>query len=212
LLIHGWGADCSSMFGFVSTLLKQGYRVATFDGPAHGSSEGERSTMFEYVEATKKVITQLGQVTRIVAHSLGGLVATAAASGNHQIKSMTLIATPYCLHDVLDIWSGSFMQLKPHILEEILAQLLIDNSVPVSYWDIGLHGKDWAVPVQVLHDNSDNIVSSAHAQRIAKVFPTATTELFDGLGHVKVLSSPKVYNAVVAFFNDRTITEPGITK
>ena len=51
LLVHGWGAECGSMFGFVPKLLKQGYRVATFDGPAHGSSDGEYSTMWEYVES-----------------------------------------------------------------------------------------------------------------------------------------------------------------
>jgi omega-6 fatty acid desaturase (delta-12 desaturase) len=202
LLVHGWGADCASMFGLVDLAIKQGYRVAAFDGPAHGSSEGDHSTMFEYVEATQKVIEQLGQVTRVVAHSLGGLVAMAAASGSQQIRSMTLIATPYCLTDVLDIWSNGFMQLKPNVREEIYAQLLLENGVPVSHWDIGIHGKNWPVPVQVLHDSSDPIVSSAHAKRISDVLPSAiTTELNENLGHFKILSSSKVYSEIALFIS-----------
>lgn len=201
LLVHGWGSECGSMFGLVQKLLKQNYRVAAFDAPAHGSSEGTYSTMSEYVEATRAVIEQLGDVTRIIAHSLGGLVAMAAASGNSQIKSMTLIATPYSLRDVLDIWSGSFMKLREKVLEEILAQLLKDNGVPVSHWDIGLHGKQWAVPVHVIHDNDDKVVNSRHAEKIARVLPQATTTLFDGLGHVKVLSSADVHNCIVELFN-----------
>lgn len=204
LLVHGWGAECGSMFSFASKLLKQGYRVATFDGPAHGSSDGEYSTMWEYVESTKMVINQLGDVTRVISHSLGGIVATAASAGNKQIKSLTLISTPYSLMDVLNIWSGSFMQLSSRIREEILAQLLIDNGVPVSHWDVGLHGRNWNVPVQVIHDNDDPVVSSTHATRIANALPQAHTRLFNGLGHVRVLSNGEVHNAILEFFNNET--------
>lgn len=164
--------------------------------------------MWEYVESTKMVIQQLGDVTRVIAHSLGGIVAMAASTGNPQIKCVTLISTPYSLMDVLNIWSGSFMQLKDRIREEILAQLLRDNGVPVSHWDVGLHGKNWHVPVQVIHDNDDPIVNSRHAGKIASVLPQAKTLLFDnGLGHVRVLSSRDVHNAIAEFFSN-DVTAP----
>ena len=200
LMVHGWGSNCASMFGFVPSLLKLGYRVATFDAPAHGSSLGTYSTMSEYVATTKAVMAKLGVVRHIVAHSLGGIVALASARENRDVNAAVLIATPFSLMDVLDIWSGSFMNLKPWVRQGILDQLLLDNGVPVSHWDVGLHGGSWQVPVHVIHDQTDIIVNYSHAQRIVETLPMATHEHTEGLGHIKILSNPNVYQQVVAFF------------
>lgn len=203
LLVHGWGAECGSMFGFASTLVKQGFRVATFDGPAHGSSKGEFSTMSAYVRETKTVIKQLselGSVTRVVAHSLGGIVALAATAHNPDIKKIALVSTPKSLSDVLDIWSGSFAKLKKTVKTEIRKQLLIDNGVPVSHWDVGLHGNGSDADILILHSSDDPIVPASHAETIESILPTGKLEVLSGLGHIRILSNPKTLNHVSSFF------------
>lgn len=207
LLVHGWGADCGSMFGFIQPMLKLGYRVATFDGPAHGASEGSRTTMAEYVADTQSVIDQLGEVTRVIAHSLGGIVAMAAIKHFPNIKQLTLISAPCSLSDVLDIWSKGYMKLTPKVKQHILAQLLKDNGVPVSHWDITVHGKNWQGEALVLHDKQDPIVNFMHAQRIATIIPSSRQTLFSTLGHVKILSDKSVHQAIRDFFHPTA--EPG---
>lgn len=203
LLIHGWGANCSSMFGFVQPLLKQGYRVATFDGPAHGCTPGKYATMWEYVTAAKHVIQHLGDVRYVVAHSLGGIVAMAASAESPKVERIALISAPFSLMDVLNIWSGNSMKLSSTIRERILSQLLKDNGVPVSYWDIGLHGKAWSKPVYVIHDQDDDVVGANHADQINKVFSDSKLSLTQGLGHAKILMSQKVHNLVNDFITQK---------
>lgn len=200
LLVHGWGAECGSMFGFVSELTKKGYRVATFDGPAHGSSEGEFSTMNEYVQETQRVIEKLGEVTRVIAHSLGGIVALAAIAKNPRIKQVTLISTPYSLLDVLNIWSKSFMEIKEPVRQEILKQLLKDNGVPVSHWDVGLHASHQEAPILIIHANDDGIVSVNHANRIEQAVPQSQVQILEQLGHIRILSSRTTHQLVADFF------------
>lgn len=210
LLVHGWGANCSSMFGLVKPLLAHGYRVATFDAPAHGCSPGEYATMAEYVAATRRVVSELGElgeVSYVVAHSLGGIVATAAATSSGEIKKLVTISSPFSLLDVLDIWSGSFMKFPDSIRQGILDQLLADNGVPVSHWDIGLHGGQWRRPVLVIHDTDDEVVSSQHGEKVAAALPDARLFLTSGLGHVKPLMSMSVHQAVVDFIQQPVTTE-----
>lgn len=217
LLVHGWGADCGSMFSFIRPMLKLGYRVATFDGPAHGASEGNRATMTEYVADTQFIIEQLGDVSKVIAHSLGGIVAMAALKHFPKIKQLTLISAPCTLLDVLDIWSQSYMKLTPKVKRHVLKQLLKDNGVPVSYWDISVHGKEWRGEALVLHDKQDPIVDHYHAQLIAAVLPCSRKKLFSSFGHFQILSEKSVHHAIEDFFQtanhatrratDATITE-----
>lgn len=200
LLVHGWGADCGSMFGFISPMLKLGYRVATFDGPAHGASEGSRTTMAEYVADTQFVIEQIGDVSRVIAHSLGGIVAMAALKPFPNIKQLALVSAPCSLLDVLDIWSQGHMKLAPKVKRYILKQLLKDNGVPVSYWDISVHGKEWLGEALVLHDKHDPIVNHYHAELIAAVLPFSKKKLFSALGHIQILSDKSVHQAIGDFF------------
>lgn len=198
LLVHGWGANCSSMFGFVQSLLDQGFRVATFDAPAHGCTQGKYTTMWEYTTAAEHVIEQLGNVRHIVAHSLGSIVAMAVSAKKPSIESITIVSAPFSLLDVLDIWSNNSIEISDSIRQRVLSQLLKDNGVPVSYWDLGLHGKDWTKPVLVIHDEDDDVVSF-HADKIKKVFPAGEIRLTEGLGHAKILMSKQVHNFVSDF-------------
>ncbi|MFW6193451.1 MAG: alpha/beta hydrolase [Gemmatimonadota bacterium] len=47
LLVHGWSSHTGHMTGFVDPLLRRGFRVVAFDGPAHGRSPGARTDIFE---------------------------------------------------------------------------------------------------------------------------------------------------------------------
>ncbi|MCY7294076.1 alpha/beta fold hydrolase [Alteromonas sp. a30] len=204
LLLHGWGSECGSMFSLASYLAKQGHRVVTFDAPAHGASAGKFASMSEYVSDTKLILNELssfGTVTRVVAHSLGGIVAMAATKEFPAIKQVVLISAPYSLNDVLSIWSRNVINLGSKVRDNVLRQLLKDNGVPVSYWDISLHGKEHHADILVVHAIDDNIIDIEHGERICNALPSATMETVDELGHIKILSSLKVHQKISHFFN-----------
>lgn len=216
LLVHGWGSDCASMFGFIQPLLKAGYRVAAFDGPAHGGSKGQLATMRQYVDSIRAVLLQIGEVQAIIAHSLGGIAAVAAARGltgsgpeseanlvHHcaPLQRIALIAAPISLLAVLDAWAKTYLPQGRGLKQGILDQLLARNGVPVSHWDIALHGENWNIPALIIHDVKDMMVSYKHSEKIQDVFSQHESVNTSGLGHIKILTDKTIISDCVEFIN-----------
>ena len=51
LLVHGWNGRGAQLGAFAPALVKSGYRVVTFDTPAHGRSPGRATNLPEISEA-----------------------------------------------------------------------------------------------------------------------------------------------------------------
>jgi omega-6 fatty acid desaturase (delta-12 desaturase) len=207
LLVHGWGADSSSMYSFVRSLQKQNYRVAAFDAPGHGVSEGTVSTMTAYKLAVIAAITSLGGVDGIIAHSLGGLSSIAALSeltlqpGMRETKSICLIAPPCTLPAVLSRWSKGFLQLNEVVMRGMYDELKRRNGVPVPYWDISQLGSKLSLPIQVFHDPQDNVVPFCEAEQIIAALPSSNLIQAPKTGHVRILSDVRVLDQVVQFLH-----------
>ncbi|NUO03188.1 MAG: alpha/beta hydrolase, partial [Saprospiraceae bacterium] len=72
LLVHGWESRGTALRGFVPSLIEKGYRVVTFDGPAHGNSDGKRTNIIHFAGAIRAIIRHIGGVHSIITHSFGG--------------------------------------------------------------------------------------------------------------------------------------------
>lgn len=202
LLVHGWGADSSSMYSFVRALQKKNYRVAAFDAPSHGVSPGTLTTMTAFKNAVRGAINSLGGVDGIVAHSLGCLSSIAALSdmpGVRPVQSMCLLAPPCTLPAVIKRWSNGFLQLNDQVMREMYAELGRRNSVPVEYWNITTLGKQLETPLLVLHDPQDTVVPFCESEQIAKSLAIAKLELAPKSGHVRILSDARVVERVAQF-------------
>src|SRR3546814_16014929 len=55
LFAHGWSSHCTRFLPWVEHLRGNGYAVVAFDQPAHGRSDGRRSTLPEFAR------TQIGR-------------------------------------------------------------------------------------------------------------------------------------------------------
>jgi pimeloyl-ACP methyl ester carboxylesterase len=201
LLVHGWGADSSSMHGLVTPLRALGYRVAAFDAPGHGVSAGTQATMAQFTRATGAVLDALGDVRVMVAHSLGSIAAVGAAAGRLDlaVDSLTLIAPACTLTGVLERWLASELRLGRPIADRIYQELLRRNGVPVSHWDVVGLGEDLACPVLVVHDPRDDLVPYSEAEAIAAGLRDARLEAAPGCGHLGILMSQAVKDLVAGF-------------
>lgn len=205
LLVHGWGANSSSMYSFTTALQKQGFKVAAFDAPAHGVSPGSLTTMTEFKNAVKATITTLGDVVGIVAHSLGGIAATGALAelaDEHGVRGICLLGAPATLPAVIQRWSQQVLPMSPAVRQAMHRELWTRNGVPVEHWDIPALGKGLQVPLLVLHDKNDQVVPVCEAEAISDRLDGVSLEIIEGLGHVRILSDARVVERVALFMRD----------
>jgi pimeloyl-ACP methyl ester carboxylesterase len=71
-----------------------GFRVVAHDGPGHGESSGHRASLPQFAQATRLVATELGPVTALVGHSLGGAAVTLALRQGLSAERAVLLAAP----------------------------------------------------------------------------------------------------------------------
>lgn len=95
LLVHGWEATSMDFFKMIPVLVESGFEVIAFDGPAHGSSQGERTHLVDFKEVTLQVIEQIGVPYAIIGHSLGGAaVVFMLMEHDVHIEKLVAIAIP----------------------------------------------------------------------------------------------------------------------
>ncbi|MGW1073750.1 alpha/beta fold hydrolase [Streptomyces sp. NPDC002537] len=201
LLVHGWGSDSSSMYSLIAPLRQLGYRVAAFDGPAHGVHEGVRATMTQYTTAVGAALDSLGGARVVVAHSLGSIAAVGALAARPRegVDCLVLVAPTCTLTAVLEGWAKGELRLSRGTVDRVYRELHRRNGVPVSHWDVVGLGGGLDRPVLALHDPDDPVVPFCEAEAIAAGLPGVRLERAPGRGHMGILMSPEVKSAVSAF-------------
>jgi pimeloyl-ACP methyl ester carboxylesterase len=201
LLVHGWATDSSRMHSLVAPLRSLGYRVAAFDAPGHGVSEGNQATMTQFERATGAVVDALGDVRVIVAHSLGSLAALSAVARRPElpVECLVLLSPTSTLPGVLERWSRSDLRLRRPIVERIYEELHRRNGMPLSHWDaIGLGG-ELTCPILVIHDPEDAVVPYSDAESVVAGLRDARLEPAPGCGHFKILTASAVKDLIGTF-------------
>ncbi len=201
LLVHGWGADSSSMYSLIAPLRQLGYRVAAFDAPAHGVHEGTRATMTQYTTAVGAVLDSLGGARVVLAHSLGSIAAVGAVAARprRSVDCLALVAPTCTLTAVLEGWARDELRLSRAVVDRVYAELHRRNGVPVGHWDVVGLGRGLDCPVLALHDPDDPVVPFREAEAIAAGLPGVRLEKAPGRGHMGILMSPEAKSAVSAF-------------
>ncbi len=207
LLVHGWGADSSSMHGLISPLRQRGFRVAAFDAPGHGVSAGSQATMTEFTRATGTVLDTLGGVRAVIAHSLGSIAAVGALAPRPAmpVGCLAFVAPAASLAGVLERWSAGRPEMSRPVVDRIYAELHRRNGVPVSHWDVVGLGRTLDCPKLAIHDPGDPVVPFSDAEAIAAGLRTVRLAVAPGHGHLGILMAARVTAAVSAFVAEHVL-------
>jgi pimeloyl-ACP methyl ester carboxylesterase len=202
-LIHGWGADSGAMCSLVRPLRDRGYRVVSFDAPAHGVNEGTQTTMTEFVASVRDVLDRFdpaAEVRAIVGHSLGGLASVAALTGSRRVpERLVLLSAPSSLNEALRSFVG-FWKISKRIENRIRQELSKSHGVPIEHWDVRTLASRDRFPALVLHDRDDSFVPFEEASIVANALGRkARVELTKGLGHARILADKRTTSLVADF-------------
>jgi len=208
LLVHGWQSRGTALRSFVPPLLRRGYRVVAFDGPAHGNSGGKQTHLAHFSGAVRAIINRLGKVEGIISHSFGGassMFAMAYQAPLYKIDKLVLLGVPSSLLSAMKSFF-CYLNLPEGVRKNFIQRIEKLTGMPLEQASIDtIHHQVDVDQVLIVHDVKDEIVSIDDAKKIVAHWPKAHLVTTEGYGHYKLIKNPDVVGRVVAFFHEPSV-------
>ncbi|HKD41520.1 MAG TPA: alpha/beta fold hydrolase [Myxococcaceae bacterium] len=198
MLVHGWEGYAAQLTEFIRPLVSAGFRVVTFDMPAHGSSTGRQVSAFDMARVIRAVAQVFSPTRAVIGHSLGGTATIVALREGLQAERAVLLAPgaePKHFARVLAALLGFSDARAEGMLKRIERRLgmSFDEASMLRFAPM------MSVPVLVMHDPQDPEVPFKHGKRIAEAWPGARFEPLKEMGHRRMLRDVSTIKAVIAF-------------
>jgi pimeloyl-ACP methyl ester carboxylesterase len=192
------------MTGFVDPLLSAGFRVVSYDQPAHGESDGKMTNMLEIAPTMDIIVSREGNFDAAIAHSFGTIITSYSlvrrgfpppsrlvyfGSFNRLLDSIPRFQAMTGLPD--EVILGFRGMLNENFGEGVLEAIVHANLVP-----------EIDIPALMFHDVGDNVTPVEDSHAIARAWKSARYIETKGLGHRGALQSGEIHAQVVRFLRE----------
>jgi pimeloyl-ACP methyl ester carboxylesterase len=201
------------MSAFAVHLCRRGLRSVLFDLPAHGKSNGRRSTLIDCAQATLEVAEAMGPMRFALGHSIGASAILTAGEGHSPLprpspfEAYVLVSIPDRCSDVIGRF-GSEHHITPRELRALEQRLEKIAHRPIAEFTASNLLATVRRPVLILHSRDDDVVPFTDAEHIACANRFAQLAVFDGLAHRAILYSPAAVRAAGTFLSRVAETKP----
>ncbi|MDO4880271.1 MAG: alpha/beta hydrolase [Capnocytophaga sp.] len=198
LLVHGWSGRGTQLFTMADHFIAQGYKIISFDAPAHGKSESKKTYMKEFVLSILEIGKKYKNFHAIIGHSLGAMSSVNAVRLGLEAEKLVCISGGDLVTDIIDDFCEKMNMNKAvwnyihDSLNEILKESIHEYSVSNAIQKTNL-------PTLIIHDEDDIDVSVKCAYSIQKAYPSAELLITKGLGHRRILADSKVIERISEF-------------
>jgi len=204
MLLHGWTGRGSQMGAFAAPLLKEGFRVLSFDNHAHEKTPGTSSHLFlqsaVQCALAKKVAPDYGSIYGMVTHSFGGMVTPYSLQHGLEIQRIVCISPPSRFQYVVDRFSN-MLHLPTNIRQYMFKRFTkeygenLHERVSSTHTSVGLGH----IPALIIHDEDDIDVPLSEGELLHQAWPNSKLIRTQGLGHRRILYDKEVVKATVDF-------------
>lgn len=202
LLIHGWESRGTALRNFVPHFLAKGYRVVTFDGPAHGNSSGKQTNLINFADIIHQVILQVGGVKAIIAHSFGAFSTSYLLTKIYnkiELDQLVLVASPTKIENAINQYQHT-LRIPQKVVNQWYRLIKRETRVTPKDVDITLVKMPKRIKnVLIVHDLYDNVVSIDNGNTLYENWDNASMLQTEGMGHYKLLKNEKVVSRIVDF-------------
>ena len=198
-LVHGWAGRGTQLAGFVEPLVAKGYTVVAWDGPGHGASAGDSSSLVELADTVYAVARALRSTpVGIIGHSMGAVAAGLAIAEGLACERAVWISPPASLIDFVHSFAD-IMGFSPRMQERLTQRMNRTFTVNMADYDV----EEMRIPhgdrMLVIHDTDDKEVPIEHGKRVAAAISAAELIETQGLGHRRILRADDVIQRSVGW-------------
>lgn len=202
LLAHGWAGRGTQLYEIADKILENRMMVISFDGPAHGLSDGKQTDLPEYLETIKHLTEIYGPFEATIGHSFGGiaLLATLAKMDNKSALTdkLVIIGIESSIPNIIDLFVKK-LKMKQKVAELVKKKMNRLFSVKIASVSPLETAKRISTPTLVLHDTQDFDVDVSSAYRIRQNLKHGELLVTNGLGHRRILRDEKVIQRIIDF-------------
>jgi len=202
LFIHGWSGRGTQVAYFLEHLIASGYRVISFDGPAHGESDGNQTSMLEIADVVLALGAKYGPFHSTITHSFGGMVLGYASTLGFNTYSAVCICPPATIHSILDNFQRS-LQIPDSVLAVMTKKLYASYGSDLEKRVSTVKNvRTLSIPALIIHDENDRDIPWKDGKAVADAWPDSQFLLTRGLGHRRILRNPDTVIAVTEFIKN----------
>ena len=198
LLVHGWAGRSTQLYMIAHKLLEKGYMVISFDGPAHGKSEGKTTNLKEFIETVNSLNSEFGPFEAAIGHSFGAMAILNTQAENNIFKIIVTVGSGDKISDILSNFVKN-LGLKSSISKKM--ETYFENKWKIKLEDFASSkvAKKVLIPTLVVHDSIDGDVNVSCALNIRQNLKNGKLFITDGLGHTKILRNEMVTSKIINF-------------
>jgi pimeloyl-ACP methyl ester carboxylesterase len=201
LLVHGWQRNRASLGKFVQPLVESGKRVVAFDALAHGDSAGKKTNALEYAQSILTVGKELGHLSGIIAHSMGGGASLIALRQGLQAKRIVLLASAADWEYQMRFFA-KYLGLPEKAATRLVKVLEEQVQIDVSKLNSAYVCKELTQKALLFHDPQDPRVPYQDSVAISENMLHAELITVQHLGHAGVLEDETIVKKSVAFLSE----------
>jgi pimeloyl-ACP methyl ester carboxylesterase len=186
------------MTPFVAPLLEAGFRVVALDMPAHGGSEGSRSSLVHFAETLLQTSALFGPAHGLIGHSFGCAGAVYALTRGLSVERAVFIAPTARFEPIWDRFREG-LGIPENVVEETIShaedwlQARLADMIPLDL------APKMETPLLVLHDVGDREVAFEEGEALSARWKGAVLRETQGLGHTRILRDASVAAASIEF-------------
>lgn len=199
LFIHGWTGRGTQIVKYIKPLNALGYRVISFDGPAHGRTEGKQSSILEFTDAVLALEKHYGSFDAAITHSFGGMVLAYAMSMGLTINRVACLCPPQSFAGLLE----NFQRILafPDSVKKVITRKLYASHGQIlrDAVDTLNNAKNMSNSALIIHDRDDDEIPWQRSKEIADAWKGSTFVLTEGLGHRRIIHDKAVVKQVINF-------------
>lgn len=205
IFVHGWNGRGTQFFRLIKKFIQSDYGIITFDGPAHGISQGESTSYFEMTDTVRALMhhLELYQIQGMIGHSFGAAAIINALNKENYYIPVVLIAPALRLKELLER-TFSLYGIPSHVHHRIIGDYErefgydLEKDNPINLLKEG----NWQI--MVIHDQDDQMVAYQDSKEATDKIQSLSLFLTSGLGHKRLLKDPKVIEQTFNFIASKS--------
>jgi pimeloyl-ACP methyl ester carboxylesterase len=203
LMIHGWEGQAGNFGAFVNDLLAKGYRLISYDAPAHGRSSKGKTNMFDIADLAGQLLAE-HQPEFIISHSFGSVITAMSLKKNPTIfvKDWIMITTPY---QYINYIKGvtEFFNLSPKTFKKVIDLVEAQVDEPIENLNMATYcaALENIERATIIHSVEDKVIPIDSARQTHAGFPKSQLIELNDLGHYGILWSDQtktIVNQIIA--------------